>query len=99
MTAEDFLLALIILLIVFLYRGYIAEYINNKFEFKYKVEKIWVTYFLIFLLSVISVVGMLTKEDKPHGTLTVSGGVENIKPVETDKPHRWFDINFDVFDF
>jgi hypothetical protein len=35
----------------------------------------------------------------PYGTLTVSGGVKNIKPVDDEKPHPLFDINFDVFNF
>lgn len=99
MTAVEFLISLIVLLIVFLYRVKIATYINDNLDAKYQIKSDWITYFLIFLFVIITVIGMLTEQTTPFGAMTVGGGVENIQPTNSDKPHRLFDIDFDVFNF
>jgi hypothetical protein len=99
MTPMDFLISLIVLLIVFLYREEITVTVNGKLDAKYQIKSQWITYFLIFLFIIVTIVGMLIEQDTPFGAMTVGGGVENIQPSDSNKPHRLFDINFDVFDF
>lgn len=97
MNAMTFLFSLTAILGVFLVRHKITEYLNERFQPKEKFQSEWIVYILtIFFIIVISY-GMLldTKKAGPN----VSDSIENLEPAQEKKPHPWFDINFDVFNF
>lgn len=96
MTENSFVLSLSILLIIFLMRKRITLFLNDNFEFKYKIQSEWIVYILTVLFIVVISMGMLLDDTKSKYS-NISDGFENIRSKAEEKPHRWFDINFDIF--
>jgi hypothetical protein len=105
MSPSFFFIGLTVLFILLLLRQNIANFLNKKFELpneysSYKIETEWIVYLLAFLLIVLITYGMIMGvTDNPFGNVTVGGGIENMGDSPNQKPHRLFDINFDVFKF
>jgi hypothetical protein len=97
MTPTDFALNIIMIFSVYLARENITRLLEEKLNLSIKTELI--SYLLVFWLVGVVIGGMLYNTEKPFGTLSVSESMQNLEPAANKKPHRWFDINFDVFDF
>jgi hypothetical protein len=97
MTPTDFALNIIMIFSVYLVRENITRLLEEKLNLSIKTELI--SYLLVFWLVGVVIGGMLYNTEKPFGTLSVSESMQNLEPAANKKPHRWFDINFDVFDF
>ena len=97
MTPTDFTLHIVMIASIFIVRGKIADFISEKIGTAFKPQ--WISYLLAFWLTIVVIFGMLFNTKKPFGTLSVSQSMENLEPSENKKPHRYFDINFNVFNF
>lgn len=99
MTPVDFILNVIMIFAVFTVREKLAEILNEKLNLSFKVKSEWISYILIFWLTVVVVMGMLYNTEQPFDSVSVSESMQKLEPAENKKPHRFFDINFDVFNF
>lgn len=99
MAAEDFLLHVVMIFSIFIVRNKIAALLNDKLQLFFKFKSEWISYILTVWLVIVLVFGMLYNEEVPFGSMSVSGGIENLEHSDDKKPHRFFDINFNVFNF
>jgi uncharacterized membrane protein len=100
MTPSVFFISLTILFIVLLIRKKIADFLNETLPFPFEIKTEWIVYLLLFLLSILLILGMIMGvSDNPFGKVTVGGGIETMGESPDRKPHRYFDINFDIFNF
>ena len=81
----------IILVVLFLRRHKIVNYLS--YNFNIRIESEILVYILTFFFIVLIIAGMLldnTKEKYSH----ISQNYDNMKPKQDDKrPHRYFDVN------
>jgi hypothetical protein len=104
MTFSTFILSLTVLFIILLNRKKITSVINEKFysdETKAnKFQSEWIVYILTILFIAVISMGMLMDNTKEkYGQ--ISEDFQKLKPQhdESSRPHRWFDINFEIFNF
>ncbi len=97
MTPTHFALNIIMIFSIYLIRENISRLSKERLNLLIKTE--WISYLLVAWLVAVTVGGMLYNTEKPFGSLSVSESMQNLEPAANKKPHRWFDINFDVFDF
>jgi uncharacterized membrane protein YhaH (DUF805 family) len=92
MTETSFALSLIILLLIFLMRFKITEFLNENLKVNFKFQSEWVVYFITITFMVVVIVGMLLDDTKnKYGE--VSEGFKNLKPKQDTRPNPLFDIN------
>ena len=96
MSALEFILCLTILLLILLMRKKIAIYINDSLNLSFEIKSNWIAYSVTLVFVTIIIVAMIFGPKQSYG---VSGGIENIGTSSNNKPHRFFDINFDIFEF
>lgn len=89
-----FFSALIILTSLFLLRRKITNYLYRKFEIN--IESEIIVYIVSVLFIAVILMGMLMDDTKAKYS-SISNSFNSIQTQSSDKPHRWFDINFDVF--
>lgn len=99
MTPSDFILHIVMIFSIFIVRGKIAAIINDKLQLPFEFKSQWVSYLLTVWLVMVIVFGMLYNESTPFGEVSVSGSIENLEPAQNKQPHRFFDVNFNIFNF
>jgi len=86
-----FAISFIVLIIIFLKRHKIVNYLNYNFSIRMESETI--VYILTFLFVVLIMAGMLLDNTKEKFS-DISKDYENLNPNKSDKrPHRYFDVN------
>jgi hypothetical protein len=99
MTPIAFVSNIVLIFIIFIAREELVDLINSKMDLSFKMKKIWLSYLLAVWLVIVTILGMLFNTEQPFGNVSVSGSIEQLEPSESKKPHRFFDINFDIFNF
>ncbi|MBD3842070.1 MAG: hypothetical protein IE909_09340 [Campylobacterales bacterium] len=100
MSPSVFFVSLTILLILFLLRKKIVGFLNNSLNFPIEIKVEWFIYLLVIGLVVVLAAGVLMGvTDNSFGNVSVGGGIENLNDAPSRKPHRMFDINFNIFNF
>lgn len=99
MTPADFVLNIVMIFSIYIVREKLAEVLNEKLDLFFKIKPVWISYILLFWLSVVVVFGMLYNTKQSFDSVSVSESMQKLEPAENKKPHRFFDINFDIFNF
>jgi hypothetical protein len=99
MNPADFILNIVMIFSVFIVREKLAEVLNDKLNLSFKIKTQWISYILLFWLTVVVVMGMLYDTKQSFDSVSVSESMQNLEPAANKKPHRFFDINFDIFNF
>ncbi|MEA3498130.1 MAG: hypothetical protein U9R16_03625 [Campylobacterota bacterium] len=90
MSGLAFIISIAILLIIFILRFKITNFINESFNFNFQSE--WIVYILTIIFIIVIAMGMLMDDTKKkYGE--VSEGFKNLKPKQDDRPNPMFDIN------
>lgn len=92
MNNSLFFLSLALVLIVFLMRKKIVEYLFEQYDIH--IESEIIVYITSILFIALIIVGMLFDNTKAKYN-NISKSYENMKPNPQNKPHRYFDIDFD----
>jgi len=92
MNNSLFFLSLTLVLIVFFMRKKIVEYLFEQFDIYIGSEII--VYITSVLFIALIVMGMLFDDTKTKYS-NISNSYENMKPNPQNKPHRYFNIDFD----
>jgi hypothetical protein len=92
----EFILSLTTLLLILVMRGKIAQQLNDSLDLSFKIRSKWISYLITLIFAAIIIVSMVVDPIQSYG---VSGGIENIGSSPDNRPHRLFDINFDIFKF
>jgi choline-glycine betaine transporter len=99
-----FFISSAVIFILFIQRKAVAEFLFEKIDIYITTKQ--VTYILIFSLVLVFILGILLSDLKSkYGH--ISKGYDKLRPEQSaieikkvkEKPHRWFDINFDIFNF
>ena len=96
MTLNSFILSLTVLLLIFFMRQKLTQFLNENFTFKNKIQSEWIVYILSILFIIVISMGMLLDNTKDKYA-DISDSFEKIRSQADTKPHRWFDINFNIF--
>ena len=100
MTPVGFFLYFIGLIIVFIIEDLIVDHINNwlkETNIKFRLKERWLTYILVTLLVIVTIMGFFVKQDRKNVQMQVTQSMQNLKPKTTTD--AIFDFNFDIFDF
>lgn len=92
MNSFAFFICLIVLIIVFVMRKKMVEYLFEEFDIYIGSEV--VVYIVSILFIALILVGMLRDGTKEKYS-DISQNYEKMRPKTDDKPHRYFDIDFD----
>jgi hypothetical protein len=98
-----FLTLFVLLIVLYIMRKSISKLIFDKAGIIISSKSIG--YAILILIAIVSILAVLLSNTKDKYNKLASGSmseksVENTKVFEKkneDKPHRWFDINFDIF--
>ena len=90
MTAISYIIYLVILLIIFLFKEQLTDYLNLKLNMDIKIKSVWIIYFLSVIFVIITSLAMLIANNSE-----VTDGFKNLKPSAQNKPNPMFDINTD----
>lgn len=98
-----FFVSIGIILTLFIMRKSVSSFFFEKLDINISTKGI--SYFLIFALVAVFVIGTLFSDQKSkYGH--ISSGYEQMRPNpdpktqdKKEEPHRWFNINFNIFNF
>jgi len=79
-----------ILVIIFLKRKNIVNYLD--YNFNIRIESEIIVYILTFCFVVLIIAGMLLDNTKEKYS-QISESYDNLKPKVDKRPHRYFDVN------
>ncbi len=96
MEETSFVLSLVTLVIILLLRKRLTAFLNESLTLSYKIQSEWIVYILTILFMIVIGVGMLMDDTKKKYA-NISESFEKVRTMPDDKPHPWFDINFDIF--
>lgn len=99
MSPGVFVISMTILLIVIIIRKNIANFLNESIHFPYQVKTEYIVYVVTAIFIVVMTLGMIMGTTKNFSNMSVGGGIENLNSSPDKKPHRLFNINFDIFNF
>ncbi len=92
-TKTTFLLLLVIYVILFFMKTGIVERLTKDGKMEWLTQTVATNFFYV-LLVVLIVIGVLFTENAETQFANVSAGFEQVRSGgESDKPHRYFDIN------
>jgi len=90
-----FFSSFIILSVIFFSRHKIVEYLFEELDIS--IESEIIVYILSILFIAMILMGMLLDNTKEKYS-EISQNYDKLRPKQDDgKPHRYFDINFDIF--
>ena len=98
-----FFISTAIIIVLFINRKAVSDFLFEKIDLDISTKG--VTYILIFCLVLVFTLGTLLSDQKSkYGHISESYEKMRPKPdtqteEQKDKPHRWFDINFKIFNF
>jgi len=99
MSPGVFVISLTILTIILIIRKNIVNFLNESVHFPYEVKTEYLVYVVTAIFVVVVTLGMMMGTTKNFSNMSVGGGIENLDSSPDRKPHRLFDVNFDIFNF
>jgi Na+-driven multidrug efflux pump len=89
MTKGTFILSVLFIGFMYIYRGSIAKmFLSIGLE----IKQVYISYFLFIALMVVLVFGMLTTSTVHQDYSNVTQGMEKLQK-QNERPNPWFDID------
>jgi hypothetical protein len=93
-----------IILFLFIKRKAVSDFVFEKLDIEISTKG--VTYILFFSIAIVFIIGTLLSDQKGKYS-QISSSYDKMRPKQQvldkldtkEKPHRWFDINFNIFNF